>query len=191
MSSLRRFVAVAGLAIAMAVSLGTVASADHVRAIAEIGVAHAEKLEKGYVITAKLRGSDGRPLNSATVRFYESVELFGAREMFIASALTDGQGNASIPYLPARLGQHELIVRFPGRDHIGASVTKHTFEATVAVAPYRQATPPLAAFSANVPYGVGVVLLSVWALIAFALFGTMRGVLQGARDPAIRKGDTA
>jgi hypothetical protein len=191
MRALRRIVAAAGLAIAMAVSLGTTASADHVRAIAEIGVAPAEKLEKGYVITAKLRGSDGSPLNSATVRFYESVELFGAREMFIASALTDGQGNASIPYLPARLGQHELIVRFPGRDHIAASVTKHTFEATVAVAPYRQATPPLAAFSANVPYGVGVVLLSVWALIAFALFGTMRGVLQGARDPAIRKGHTA
>lgn len=191
MRTWRRIVASAGLAIAMTVSLGTTASADHVRAITEISVAHAEKLEKGYVISVKLRGSDGRPLNSATVRFYESVEMFGAREMFIASALTDGQGNASIPYLPARLGQHELIVRVPGRDHTAASVTKHTFEATVAAAPYRQGTPPLAAFSANVPYGVGVVLLSVWALIAFALFGTMRGVLQGARDPAIRKGHTA
>ena len=191
MRTLRRIVASAGLAIAMAVSLGTTASADHIRAITEISVAHAEKLEKGYVISVKLRASDGRPLNSATVRFYQIVDLFGAREMFIASALTDGQGNASIPYLPARLGQHELIVRVPGRDHIAASVTKHTFEATVAAAPYRQATPPLAAFSANVPYGVGVVLLSVWALIAFALFGTMRGVLQGARDPANRKGHTA
>ena len=191
MSSLRRFVAVAGLAIVMAVSLETPASADHVRAIAEIDVAHAEKLEKGYVISVKLRGSDGRPLNSALVRFYESVEMFGAREMFIASAVSDGQGNASIPYLPARLGQHELIVRFPGRDHIAASVTKHTFEATVAAAPYRSVTPPLAAFSANVPYGVGVVVLAVWALIAFALFGTVRGVLRGGRDQVIRKGNTA
>jgi hypothetical protein len=191
MSALRRIFATAGLVIATTGLLGTMASADHVRAIAEVKVEHAEKLENGYLLAVKLRGSDGKPLNSATVRFYESVELFGAREMFIASALTDGQGSASIPYLPARLGQHEIVVRFPGRDHIAASVTRHTFEATVAVAPYRQATPPLAAFSANVPYGVGVVLLSVWALIAFALFGTMRGVLQGARDPANRKGHTA
>jgi hypothetical protein len=191
MSSLQRIFATAGLVIATTGLLGTMASADHVRAIAEVKVEHAEKLEQGYLLAVKLRGSDGKPLNTATVRFYETVEIFGPREMLIATAITDGQGNASIPYLPAKLGQHEIVVRFPGRDHVAASVTKHTFEATVAAAPYRQATPPLAAFSANVPYGVGVVLLSVWALIAFALFGTMRGVLQGARDPAIRKGHTA
>lgn len=191
MTALRRILATAGLVIAMAAPFGGVASADHVRAIAEVKVDHAEKLEKGYVLAVKLRGSDGRPLNSATVRFYETVELFGAREMLIATTLTDGQGNASIPYLPARLGQHEILVRFPGRDHVGAAVAKHTFDATVAAAPYRQATPPLASFSASVPYGVGVVVLSVWGLIAFALFGTVRGVLQGGRDRAIRKGDTA
>ena len=191
MTVMRRILATAGLVIAMAAPFGGVASADHVQAIAEVKVDHAEKLEKGYVLSVKLRGSDGKPLNTATVRFYETVEIFGPREMLIATAATDGQGNASVPYLPARLGQHEIIVRFPGRDHVAATVTKHTFDATVAAAPYRQATKPLAAFSANVPYGVGVIVLSVWALIAFALFGTVRGVLRGGRDRAIRKGDTA
>ena len=191
MTVMRRILATAGLVIAMAAPFGGVASADHVQAIAEVKVDHAEKLEKGYVLSVKLRGSDGKPLNTATVRFYETVEIFGPREMLIATAATDGQGNASVPYLPARLGQHEIIVRFPGRDHLAATVTKHTLDATVAAAPHRQAVPPLAAFSANVPYGVGVVVLSVWGLIAFALFGTVRGVLQGGRDRAIRKGDTA
>lgn len=191
MSGLSRLAAVTGLLVLMALPLGMAASADHVRATAEITVAGAEKLESGYLLNVRLRGSDGRPINSATVRFYENVELFGAREMLIGSALTDGQGSAFIAYLPARLGPQDIIVRFSGRDHIAAAVSRHTFDATVAAAPYRQAVPPLAAFSANVPYGVGVVVLSVWLLIAFALFGTVRGVLQGARDQAIRKGDTA
>lgn len=188
---IRRVIAAAGLVVALTALLGGAAYADHVRAVAEVGVSHAEKLEKGYVLSVKLRGSDGKPLNTATVRFYETVEIFGPREMLIATATTDGQGSASVPYLPARLGTHEIIVRFPGRDHITATVAKHSFEATVAAAPYRQPVPPLASFSAKVPYGVGVVVLAVWGLIAFALFGTVRGVLQGGRDRAIRKGDTA
>lgn len=191
MSALRRAFATAGLVVAITGLLGTVASADHVRAIAAVKVDHADKLEKGYLLGVKLSASDGKPLNNATVRFYETVEIFGPREMLIATAITDGQGNASVPYLPAKLGQHEIVVRFPGRDHVAATAAKHTFDATVAAAPHRQAIPPLASFSANVPYGVGVVVLSVWGLIAFALFGTVRGVLQGGRDRAIRKGDTA
>ena len=188
---LARLALVVGVVVGSTASLGTPASADHVRAVAELGVVGHEKLEQGYVLSVKLRGSDGRPVNNATVRFYESVELFGAREMLIASALTDGQGNATIPYLPAKLGKHEVIVRFGGREHIGAAVARHTFDATVAAAPYRQTVPPLARFSASVPYGVGVVAVAVWALIAFAFFGTVRGVLRGAGPAFIKKGDTA
>lgn len=191
MTALVRLAIAVALAAPLTGALGTSASADHVRAIAEVAVAGHEKLERGYVLSVRLRGSDGRPVNSATVRFYESVELFGAREMLIASALTDGQGNAQITFLPAKLGSQEIIVRFPGREHVASAVARHTFDATVAAAPYRQPTPPLAAFSAAVPYGVGVVVLAVWALIAFAFLGTVRGVLQGARQRIMTKGDTA
>ena len=182
MSRLRRSALVIGLAMALSASLGGAALADHIRALGDVTVSPSENAEKGYVLAVKLRTSDGRPLNEATVSFYEKVELFGAREMLIASARTDGQGVGSTTYLPARTGRHDILMRFPGREHVAPLEVRHTFDATIAAQPYRAATPPLAAFSARVPYGVGVVVLAVWALITFAFFGTAIGIRRGARD---------
>ncbi|MDO8562350.1 MAG: hypothetical protein Q7S25_00745 [Candidatus Limnocylindria bacterium] len=142
------------------------------------------KLEQGYVLEARLVAPNGKPLNEATVRFYEPVELLGQREMFIGSAATDGQGSVSLAYLPARLGRHEIILRSPARDQLVAVESRMTFEATVAAAPYRPEHQPLSAFSAAVPAVVGVIVLGVWALIAFALLGTARGVGAGRRRQA-------
>lgn len=182
MNALRRSVLVLLLVLATSASLGTVALANHIRAIGEITVSPSENIKLGYVLSVKLRTSDGRPVNEVSVSFHEVVDLFGKREMLIATAHTDGQGLGSATYLPARTGTHEIVMRFAGRDHIGAVVTRHTFDATVAAAPYRAATPPLAPFSARVPYGVGAVVLAVWALIAFAFFGTAFGIRRGTRD---------
>lgn len=180
---LRRWVAVLGVVVATTVlPLGNAASADHLTIIAEITVGHTEKAEQGYVLGVRMRASDGRPVNEATVRFYETVELFGKREMLIATARTDGQGVGSTTYLPARTGTREIVMRFAGRAHLAPLEVRHSFDVTVAAAPYRAATPPLASFSAAVPYGVGVVVLSVWALIAFAFFGTALGIRRGSRD---------
>lgn len=174
--------ALLGLVVALTAPLGNAAQADHVRVVADVTVSPAAKVEQGYMLAVKLRTSDGRPLNEATVRFYQSVELFGDREMLIATARTDGQGNGSTTYLPARTGLQEIVMRFAGRDHVAPFEVRRAFDAAVAAAPYRAATPPLASFSAAVPYGVGVVVLSVWALIAFAFFGTALGIRRGARD---------
>lgn len=183
MTHLRRTVAVIVAALMLLVGLATPVLADHVRVLSTIAVAPAEKVEQGYRIEVRLRTSEGRPVNEATVRLYQVVELFGEREMYITSVLTDGQGVGSTVYLPARTGRHELIARWPGREHLPDLEERFVFEAALAAPAYREATVPLASFSAAVPFGVGVVVLSVWALIAFALFGSAIGIRRGRRDP--------
>ncbi len=151
----------------------------------------AQKLEKGYVLAVHLTAPDGKPLNEVTVSYYEPVDLFGQREMYIGEASTDGQGDGSLIYLPARLGTHEIVARTGGKGAVTRSETRMTLDARVAAPAYRSEPAPLAAFSALVPYAVGVLVLSVWALIAFALLATARGVFVGGREHAQKKGDIA
>lgn len=182
MTRIRRWALAIGLLVVLTAVMGNVALADHVRVLADVSVAPAEKAAQGYTLSIRLRTSDGKPVNEATVRFYEVVELLGRREMFITSVRTDGQGFASTTYLPARTGRLELIARCSGRDHLLPLEQTFSFDATVAAPPYEAAEVPLASFTALVPYGVGVVVLAVWALIAFALFGTALGIRRGRRD---------
>jgi hypothetical protein len=149
------------------------------------------KPTQGYILSARLQSADGKPLNEVPVRYYEIVDLFGQREMFLGETTTDGQGDGSFIYLPAQLGPHEIVARTPGRAPATRNETRITLDAQVAAASYRTEAPPLAAFSAILPYVVGALVFSVWALLAFALFATARGVLGGARDHAQRKGDPA
>jgi hypothetical protein len=154
-------------------------------------VAPASRLEKGYLLSVRLAGSDTRPVNETTVSFYELVELFGPREMFIGDAVTDGQGNASFVYLPAQLGPRQIVARSSTHGAVTWGESRITLDAQIAAATYRVEPAPLAAISAILPYGVGVIVLSVWAVLAFALLATLRGVHGGARDHAQRKGDPA
>jgi len=136
----------------------------------------ATKVEQGYVIETRILSPDGKPVNEAVVRFYELVDFFGPREELIGSARSDGQGNAAITYLPASLGQSEIVVRFAGQGSLLPSVGTATFEATVAAPPYRSDQPGLLSFTRLVLYAAGAILLAVWGLIAFALFATARGI---------------
>lgn len=150
----------------------------------------AAKTELGYVIETRVVSPDGRPVNDAIVRFYDLVDFFGPREELIGTARTDGQGNASLSYLPASTGSHDIAVRFAGQGSLVPSVGTATLEATVATPPYRSDEPALLAFTRLVPYAAGAIVLSVWGLIAFALFGTARGIaVRAAKTTA--KEDTA
>ena len=157
------------------------------RASIELSTRAAAKAEEGYVLTARARTADGKQINQASIRFYEAVDLFGAREMFLGSAVTDGQGVGTLAYLPARLGSHAIVARYAGRDDIAPAEGRATFEGTVAADGYMAEVVPLADFSKVVTAVVGGIVLFVWALIAFALVSTARGVRQGARD--LVKGD--
>lgn len=153
--------------------------------------APAEKLAQGYALRVHLSAPDGTPLNEAAVTYYEIVDLFGQREMLIGRTTTDGSGDGQLLYLPARLGEHRIVARAPGRGQVTPGEARITFDAQVAAAPYRTAPAPMAAFTDVLPMVVGGVVLAVWALIAFALLATARGVLGGARDHAHEKGDLA
>lgn len=194
MTSWSRAGLIVSLAFALTVVFGGVAVADQLKAVCDVSVQPSVKPETGYVISVHLKSSDGRPVNEATVRFYETVELFGAREMLIGVGTTDGQGSADLLYLPAKVGTHEIVARYPGRPDVAAASGRTTFEATVAAPPYKSETLALSPLAGVVPYGAGALVLGVWALIGFALFATARGVLRGASDRAQqteKKGDIA
>lgn len=140
-----------------------------------------EKTERGYLLEATVRAPSGDALADANVKFYELVDLFGTREMYIGSGVTDGRGVASIAYLPAHTGTHQLVVRTGQNGKVSAGEARVTFEASVAAPAVAPQRPLLAQFSDRVPYAAGVLVLAVWALIAFALFATARGVIGGAR----------
>lgn len=180
--------ALVGCAIATLL-LGTVALAAPQRASIDITVGPAAKAAQGYTLTVRIRTTDGKPVNEAAVRFYEPVDLFGARQMYLGSVTTDGQGGGTFVYLPAQLGSHQVIAKLAGSDLVSAAEGKTTFEATVAAPSYQTQVVPLADFSKVVTAVVGGVVLTVWALIAFAFFSTARGVRRGARD--LGKGDHA
>jgi hypothetical protein len=150
----------------------------------------ATKVEQGYVVETKVVTAEGRPVNDAVVRFYELVDFFGPREELIGTARTDGQGSAEITYLPASIGQRELVVRFAGQGSLVPSVGTSSLDASVAARTYRSDQPGLLAFTRLVPYAAGAIVLAVWGLIAFALFGTARGIaVRAAKTTA--KEDTA
>jgi hypothetical protein len=156
----------------------------------DVSTRAAAKAEQGYVVETKVVSRDGRPVNDAVVRLYELVDFFGPREELVGSARTDGQGNAAIPYLPASIGQHNIVVRFAGQGSLVPSVGTASFEASVAAPPYHTDQPALLAFTRLVPFAAGAIVLAVWGLIAFALFGTARGIAVSA-DQITAKENTA
>lgn len=155
-----------------------------------VGAVPLAKTSDGYALSATVRTKDGAVAGSASVRFYEVVDLFGQREMYIGTGTTDGTGTASIAYLPARIGAHQIVARTIPAGKVDAAVGRFTFESSVAAPAYAAPTRPLASFSDRVPYVVGLVVFAVWSLIAFALLATARGVIGGARS-SIRKGEPA
>lgn len=146
--------------------------------------------QRGYGLAVTVVAPDGKALVDAPVRFFELVELFGSREMLLGTGITDGRGNASYAYLPARAGAHQIVVRSQSQGRVTAGEGRLTFEASVAEGPLPAEHSSFAAFSDRVPYAAGVIVLVVWGLIGFALLSTARGVIGDARTTS-HKGETA
>lgn len=166
-------------------------AADPLRVICFVDAQPSPKLEQGYTLGVRLLVTQTQGVAGATVRLYEIVDLFGKKEMFIGTATTDGQGRASLNYLPAKVGPHEIVARFPGMPGYSAAEGRATFQADVAAPAYVVEPAPLASFTSKVPYAVGTLVLAVWGLIAYALIGTARGITSGARINNNRKGNLA
>lgn len=146
-----------------------------------VDAAPAQKTDDGYVLTVQVKAPDGKPLGDAPVKVFDIVDLFGPREMILASLTTDGRGYASYTYLPSTVGTHSIVVRSSSREGVRAGEARTTFEASITTAQPGVEGHPLASFTDRIPYAVGLIVLAVWALIGFALFGTARGVIDGAR----------
>ncbi len=152
------------------------------RTTATANVEPSENAELGYVIEARVANKDGRPVNQLTVQFYELVDLAGAREMLLGSATTDGFGRATVTYLPAAKGTHQIVIRSTKQGALEATEARTTFDATLADAvPYTAEVLPLAAFSERLPAVAGLVLLGVWLMFAFAFVVTPRRIERLAR----------
>lgn len=147
------------------------------------------KAEQGYALAVTVVTPDGKPLADASVKFFELVDLFGQREMTLGAGTTDGRGAASYAYLPAHTGVHRIVVRSASQGRVTAGEGRMTFDASVATEQPRVEQSPFAVFSDRLPYAAGLLVLAVWGLIAFALIGTARGVIGGARGQ--ERGDTA
>ena len=151
----------------------------------------AEKPELGYALTAQVTSPQGKPVGDATIRFSDVIDLFGQREELIGTAQTDGQGMALIYYLPATAGTHTIVARFGGQGTLTPSLGVTDVELAQAAKPYKADAQPLAAFSRYVPYAAVAIALTVWALIAFSLLGTARGIVAARANEMKRKGETA
>ncbi len=152
---------------------------------ASVAVQPAEDASVGYVVQARILTTDAKPANQVDVRFYEVVDLLGSRDMLIGSGKTDGQGRASVTYLPPEMGRHDVVVRVSQGQQVAAE-GHASFDASVsAPQTYWRERLPLATFSLNLPLVAAGVLLLVWALFAFAFVGTARTVASGAREATV------
>ncbi len=148
--------------------------------------ARTAKAELGYVIETRVVSPDGKPSTMRSSGSTTSSTSSAARRAHRDRAHRR-PGNASLSYLPASTGSHDIAVRFAGQGSLVPSVGTATFEATLAAPPNRSDEPALLGFTRLVPYAAGAIVLSVWGLIAFALFGTARGIAR-TRGQDNRKG---
>lgn len=141
--------------------------------------------DRGYVLDARVVSkADGKPVANALVRFYDTVQLLGAREMLVGSATTDGLGTVTIYYKPAQAGTHRIIAR-PASAQLAATDGVATFDATtIAPSAYTRDRLPLDPFSVNLPFAGETVLLVVWGLFAFVLIGSLIRIPRSAHHDA-------
>lgn len=141
--------------------------------------------DRGYVLDVRVVSkADGKPVANTLVRFYDTVQLLGAREMLIGTGTTDGLGTVSIYYKPAQAGTHHILAR-PANTQLAATDGLATFDAS-AVAPsaYKRDRLPLDPFSVNLPFAGETVLLVVWGLFAFVLIGSLIRIPRSAHHDA-------
>src|SRR3970282_245769 len=66
------------------------------------------------ILSVRLLNDQDPPLGGATVTFYMLTTVFGERLMKAGDAFTDATGTASLIYEPTWVGDHTVVVRFPG-----------------------------------------------------------------------------
>ena len=73
-----------------------------------------EQAQSGQPLTlsAVLQDSQGKPISSATVKFFIRTDFFTSGLMEIGDALTNDEGVAVLEYIPRQTGDIQVVVRY-------------------------------------------------------------------------------
>ena len=131
---------------------------------------------QSVILSVRLLSDQDQPLSGATVTFYMITTVFGERLMKAGDALTDATGIASLIYEPTWVGDHTVVVRFPGDPQHASTQTTFQFAATGPVPVHENARFGLEEVRSRLPFAVGAVLLAVWATLGLVVVTTVRGL---------------
>ena len=128
------------------------------------------------ILSVRLLNDQDQPLGGATVTFYMLTTVFGERLMKAGDAFTDATGTASLIYEPTWVGDHTVVVRFPGDAQHASTQTTFQFAATGPVPVHENARFGLEEVRRWLPFAVGAALLAVWATLGLVIVTTVRGL---------------
>jgi DNA-binding beta-propeller fold protein YncE len=128
------------------------------------------------ILSVRLLNDQDQPLSGATVTFYMLTTVFGERLMKAGDAFTDATGTASLIYEPTWVGDHTVVVRFPGDAQHASTQTTFQFAATGPVPVHENARFGLEEVRRWLPLAVGAALLAVWATLGLVIVTTVRGL---------------
>ena len=128
------------------------------------------------ILSVRLLNDQDQPLSGATVTFYMLTTVFGERLMKAGDAFTDATGTASLIYEPTWVGDHTVVVRFPGDAQNASTQTTFQFAASGPVPVHENARFGLEEVRRWLPLAVGAALLAVWVTLGLVIVTTVRGL---------------
>jgi|GEM_PF-6712460 hypothetical protein len=128
------------------------------------------------VVNATLTTADGKALNGRTIDFYQRTELFGPRNAYIGSAVTDSAGAAALRYEAAQSGPQELLARFAGTSDLARQEATDRVNVAESAMPFKGEPLPLGSVAKGLAIGVGLLGLAVWVLLLGIFIHTIIGI---------------
>lgn len=132
--------------------------------------------QDSVILSARAHDSGGRPLGGLPLTFYVMTDVFGDRLMNVGEALTDASGVAALAYEVRWVGEHTVVLRYPGDENFAPSQTTFEFSAAGPVPHHENAAFGLEPVRAWLPLAVGSVVLIVWAVLGFVVFRVVTGI---------------
>lgn len=140
------------------------------------GGASPTSVQGQVMLSATLTADGGKPLSGKPIDFYQPVQLLGARDSYLGTALTDSTGTATLGFTPASTGSQSIRASFAGDSGYASSEATGPVVITATGPLFTESPVPLGALGDVLPYAFGAVVLAVWALLAFVLLRTASGI---------------
>jgi hypothetical protein len=145
-----------------------------------LGPATPTTIKGQLALSARLTTADGKPVSGQEIDFLAPVELFGSREAFVGSAITDSTGRATLGYQPAQAGQQTIVARFTGGPSYATSEASGEIQVGEVVPAIRTEPLPFAGLRNGLPVVLVALVLVVWGALLGVFLGTVRGIRRAA-----------